>query len=89
MEVGLVKESRFFLLDRLSRLVKTQLISLGLFLVPVAVAVFLAVVLFGTVFSVPVSDLSAAVLVDFLDLLLVLPPPAAGGLYGPFAAPVL
>ncbi len=68
---------------------KTQLISLALFLVPVAIAVFLAVVLFGTVFSVPVSDLIAAVLIDFFDLLLVWSPPAAGGLYGPFAAPVI
>jgi hypothetical protein len=42
-----------------------------------AVAVFLAVVFFAAVFSVAVSDFAAAVLVDFFDLLLDLPPPAA------------
>ncbi|MEG4073546.1 hypothetical protein QUA30_13000 [Microcoleus sp. Pol14C2] len=39
----------------------------------VAVAVFLAVVFFATVFSVAVSDFTAAVLVGFFDLLLVFP----------------
>ncbi|MEG4964391.1 MULTISPECIES: hypothetical protein [unclassified Microcoleus] len=49
----------------------------------VAVAVFLAVVFFATVFSVAVSDFTAAVLVGFFDLLLVFPLLLAG-LYGEF-----
>ncbi|MBE9096485.1 hypothetical protein [Tychonema sp. LEGE 07203] len=50
----------------------------------VAVAVFLAVVFFATVFSVAVSDFTAAVLVGFFDLLLAFPLLLAG-LYGEFA----
>jgi type IV secretory pathway TrbL component len=47
-----------------------------------AVVVFLAVVFFATVFSVAVSDFTAAVLVGFLDLLLVFPLQQQAGLYG-------
>ncbi|MEG4520011.1 MULTISPECIES: hypothetical protein [unclassified Microcoleus] len=51
----------------------------------VAVAVFLAVVFFVTVFSVAVSGFTAAVLVGFFDLLLVFPPLLLlAGLYGQF-----
>ena len=56
------------------------------FFVAVAVAVFLAVVFFATVFSVAVSDFTAAVLVGFFDLLLVFPLLLLAGLYGEFVA---